>query len=143
MARLIKLPTVERGEIVVLAIAERGGTWEPDWEPLRGTVYGKQFTLVDRETLEHALRGFSRPLSNALGIPPVGALRKVPKPSRECYTRRKCPFYAPRHCHPEAAKMPWCFEPDAVKDEKVRKAAAQAIEQWREGVYLVVVHHDD
>lgn len=143
MARLMKLPTLERGEIIVLAITERDGQWEPEWEPLRETVYGRQFTAVSRETLEHALRGFSRPLSDALGIPPVGALRKIPGPSRACYARRKCPFYEPHACHPQAAKMPWCFEPDDINDKKVRQSAAQAIEQWREGVYLLAVNYDD
>jgi hypothetical protein len=135
----MKLPTLERGEIIVLAISVKDGKWEPDWEPIRGTAFGDQITVVSRETLDHALHGFSRPLSRALGIPPAGALKKVPKASRQCYVRSKCPFVDPRACRPEATKMPWCFEPDGFDDENVRRTATQAIEQWREGVYVLAV----
>lgn len=138
----MKLPTLERGEIVVLAIDERNGTWESDWEPLRRTVFGDQLTIISRQTLDHALHGYSRPLSNALGIPPAGALLKIPEASRQCYVRRKCPFYDVRACRSDARKMPWCFEPDAFEDEEVRRAATQAIERWREGVYVLVVTND-
>jgi hypothetical protein len=133
----MKLPTAERGELEVLAL----DGWEPDWAPLRGTVFGNQLTVMPREALNHALHGFSRPLSRALGIPPVGALRKIPKPSRACYARRKCPFFVPRNCSPTADKMPWCFDPD-IEDEALRSAAARAIGYWREGVYVLVVTDD-
>ena len=135
MARRMRLPTAERGDIEVLAL----NGWEPDWAPLEGTAFGNQFTPITREVLDHALHGFSRPLSQALGIPPAGALLKVPKPSRACYARSKCPFVEPRHCHPGADKMPWCFEPDDIEDPAVRFAASRAIELWREGVYVLVV----
>lgn len=141
MVRRMKLPTIERGEIDVLAIDERNGEWEPEWEPLRGTAFGNQFSVVSRETLDHALRGFSRPLSQALGIPPVGALKKIPLASKLCYLRLKCPFHDAHRCFPEAKRMPWCFEPDDVA-EGVRRAATRAIELWREGVYVLVVKDD-
>ena len=134
----MKLPTAERGDIEVLAIDIRDGCWEAEWEPLRGTVFGDQFSVVSREALDHGLHGFSRPLSDALGIPPAGALRKVPKPARACYERAKCPYFEPRNCHPDSRKMPWCFEPD-IDDERIRVAAAKAISMWREAVYLVAV----
>jgi len=133
----MKLPTLERGEIEVLALEG----WEPEWASLEGTVYGRQFTPIPRATLDHALHGFSRPLSQALGIPPAGALCKVPEPSRACYVRGKCPFFEGRHCHPQATKMPWCFEPD-IEDPVVRNAVGRAIELWREGVYVLVVTDD-
>jgi hypothetical protein len=135
----MKLPTAERGDIEVLAIEVRDGRWEDEWEPLRGTIFGKQFSAVRRQDVDHALHGLSRPLSAALGIPPAGALRKVPKPSRACYVRPKCPFYEPRACHVESSAMPWCFEPDEVEDETIRQTAAKAISMWREGVYLLTV----
>lgn len=138
----MRLPTAERGEIELLAIDIREGRWEAEWEPLRGTVYGDQFSIVSREALNHALHGFSRPLSVALGIPPAGALRKIPKPSRGCYVRAKCPFFRPQHCHIESAKMPWCFEPDAIEDSKIRMAVAKAVSLWREAVYLVAVEDE-
>lgn len=124
--------------IQVLAIWERGGEWEPEWEPLRDTVVGDQFSSCSQEALDHALHGLCRPLVDALGIPPAGALRKLLPASRECFRRRKCPLYLPRRCLLDSSKMPWCFEPEGVPDG-VRETATRAIELWREVVYLVVV----
>lgn len=135
----MKLPTLEMGEIEVLTIDEKDGKWEPDWEPLRGTRIGDQFSVVARQTIDHALHGLSRPLVDALGIPPSGALLKLPQDARECRLRRRCPFYEPKQCHPRASKMPWCYEPDGIDDDLERLAAAKAIEEWRQGVYLVIV----
>lgn len=141
MSRRVKLPTLEKGEVQLLLL----NGWEKEWAILRDTAFGNLFSVVPHAAVEHALRRLSRPLVDALGIPPEGALRKVPKVSRECLLRRKrtghrpCPFYDRNQCFPIATKMPWCFEPDGIEDEKIRKMAAQAIELWREGVYVVVV----
>lgn len=124
--------------IHVLAIWERDGGWESEWEPLRDMLVGDQFSSCSQEALDHALHGLCRPLVDALGIPPAGALRKLLKESRECHRRRKCPLYLPRCCLLDSSKMPWCFEPDGLADG-VRETATRAIELWREGVYLVVV----
>ncbi len=140
MARFIKVPTREMGELRLLLISvEDGGLWEPEWEPLRGTVFGDQFSVITKEVLDHALKGWSRPLSDTLGIPPVGALRKIPLESRACFRREKCPLFNAKQCFPEAKIMAWCFEPDGVADGTVRYAATRAFEYWRSGVYLVVV----
>lgn len=127
------------GELRLLLIEEHAGVWEEEWEPLRGTVFGNQFTQVTKEVLDHAMHRYSRPLVNSLGPIPEGALRKIPPVSRECYQRKKCPLYSASTCFPEAEKMPWCFEPAGVEAERVRSAASRAIEQWRERVYLVIV----
>lgn len=140
MSRLVKLPTQEMGEVQLMLLTG----WEGDWAALRSTVFGDQLSVVSRETVDHALHRLSRPLVDNLGIPPVGALRKVPPVSRRCWLRhrrkrqRACPIRGPE-CHIESSKMPWCFEPDGVEDELVRKMATQAIELWRQGVYVVVV----
>ena len=140
MARRMNLDSHEMGRITLLAIkADAEGQWEPDWEPLRGSVFGDQFSLITKTILDHALHGLSRPLTEALGIPPAGALRKIPKPSRECFLRHKCTFYERDQCFVGAPKRPWCFEPDEIQSEDVRKAATKAIEEWEQGVYLVVV----
>lgn len=124
---------------MLIISVERDGLWEPEWEPLRGTVFGDQFSVISKETLEHALKRWSRPLVDALGIPPVGALKKIPVEGRECFRRGTCRLYNAKQCFPEAKNMAWCFEPDGVADETVRYAATRAFEYWRDGVYLVVV----
>ena len=139
MSRRVKLPTLEMGDIHLLLV----DGWSGGWEVLQGTVFGDVVSVVGREVVDHALHRLSRPLVNALGIPPVGALRKVP---RECWRRRKqeglpvpCPLYDKSSCRTTSPKMPWCFEPDGDFDPAVRKKASEAIELWHEGVYIVVV----
>lgn len=137
----MKLVSHEMGGFVeVLTVNQNeDGTWEAPWEPLRGTVFADQFTTTTKEVIDHALHGLSRPLTDALGIPPAGALRKLPKAARECFQRQGCVFYEPKKCLIGAKHRPWCFEPDEIADEDVRKAATKAIEAWEQGVYVVVV----
>lgn len=128
------------GEIRLLLISvEKDGSWEAEWEPLRNTVFGDQFSVISKEVVEHALKRWSRPLADALGIPPEGALKKIPEESRACFRRQVCPLYLPKNCFPEAKNMPWCFEPDGVPDPAIRYAATRAFEYWRDRVHLVVV----
>jgi hypothetical protein len=140
MSRSIKLITREKGELHLLLLTG----WEGEWAILRGTVYGDLLSVISRDVVDHALHGWSRPLVDALGIPPDGALRKVPVAARWCWLKHKrpphlrsCPLQGPE-CHHVAKKMPWCFEPTEA-DDSIRRMAAKAIEQWREGVYVVVV----
>ena len=139
MPRLVKLPTLEMGELHLLLISESKGVWEEEWEPLRGTVFGDQFTVLSKEVLDHGLHRWTKPLVDALGITPEGALRKIPRESRECFQRKRCPLYIPSRCFPESKNMPWCFEPDGVASEQVRHTATRAFEYWRDRVYLVVI----
>ena len=140
MSRRVKLPTQEMGEIQLMLL----DGWEEPWALLRDTLIGNQFSMVYREAVDHALHKLSRPLVDSLGIPPDGALRKVPEGSRLCWLRvrqgrqRECPIQGPE-CDIRSPKMPTCFEPDGFDDEAVRFIAARAIELWREGVYVVVV----
>lgn len=139
MPRRVKLPTLEMGEIQLLLVDD----WSHGWEVLQGTVFGEQVSVVSREVVDHALHRYSRPLVDTLGIPPDGALRKVP---RECWRRlkreenpRACILYDKGRCLTTSPDMPWCFEPDGDFDEVIRKKGAEAIELWHEGVYIVVV----
>jgi hypothetical protein len=135
MSRLVKLPTKELGEVQILAI------WETD--PLRETPVGGLFSSTKQEVFTLALSGWTRPLALALGLPPVGALRKLPRVSMECDMRRGCPVFDKKRCFPTAKDMPWCFEPEGFSDNPTRVAAAKAIGHWREGVYLVVITEDN
>jgi hypothetical protein len=140
MARQVRLPTYEMGDLVLLLIRSTKGQWETEWEPLRGTVFGDLFTVVSKEVIDHALHRLSGPLVKALGLPPAGALRKIPLEFRKCQRRDKCPMFDPKRCFPEAKKMPYgCFESDGVEDPIARLQATQAIDLWRNGVYIVVV----
>jgi len=142
--RHVKLLTREKGELHLLLL----NGWEKNWAVLKGTAYGDLVTVVDKDTIDHALHGWSRPLVDALGIPPEGALRKVPLEARQCWFRekrppndRRCPLQGPE-CHHASQKMPWCFELTEA-DDALRRAASEAIEQWRAGVYVVVVRGGD
>jgi hypothetical protein len=139
MSRQVRLPTLEKGDLQVLLVYTVGDEWEPDWEPLRGTTFGDQFSVVPKEAVDHAFHRLSKPLTQALGIQPQGALRKIPPKSRVCFRRNKCPLFNPKQCFPEAKIMPWCFEPDGVEPESVRLLATQVIELWRHGIYIVIV----
>jgi hypothetical protein len=138
----VKLPTQEMGEVQLMLL----NGWEGEWARLRGTPIGELFSVVSREVVDHALHRLSRPLVDSLGIPPEGALRKVPAVSRQCWLRlrrpgmrRACPLQGPE-CDIRTTKpLPHCFEPDGIEDEALRRIATQAIELWRQGVYVVVV----
>ncbi len=106
---------------------------------MQGTLYGDLFSKVTHEDFQHALCGWSYPLAKSLGLSPKEVLIKIPKGSRDCYRRQRCSLYLQKDCHLESKKMPWCFEPDQIEDEQLRKIVAKAIAEWREGVYLVVV----
>lgn len=143
MPRRVKLPTLERGDIHLLLV----DGWSGGWEVLRGTIFGNLISVVSREAVDHALHRLSRPLVNALGIPPEGALRKVP---RQCWHRQKhpperlyaCPLYDKHDCQAISENMSWCFEPEGDFSVVVRKKAAETIGLWREGVYVVVMMED-
>ena len=139
MSRRVRLPTLEMGDLEVLLISTVGDQWEPEWEPLRGTIFGDQFSVVSKESVTHAFHKLSKPLVKALGIPPKGALKKIPEKSRKCFRREKCILFDPTQCFPEAKNIPWCFEPDGVEPEALRQLATKAIELWRCGVYIIVV----
>jgi len=131
------------GDVRLLVIEQQpDGSWEDEWELLRKTPFGAQFSVISKEVLDHALYRLSRPLVDALGIPPAGALKKIPKASKECFRRERCIYHDSKNCHPEGKQMPWCYEPDGVEGEEIRQTATRAIQEWRDGVYLVVIQED-
>jgi hypothetical protein len=140
----MKLPTHERGELQILVIWERKGVWE-DFQALRGTRFGDQLSIIPQNALDHALHRLSRPLVDNLGIPPAGALRKLPQAARECEKRLKCPLFKASECQPLSSKtLPWCFEPGGFADEDpAREQAARLIQEWSQGVYVAVIEESD
>lgn len=140
MSRRVKIITQEKGSIEVLLIWSSKGVWESEWEPLRGTSWADLMTVVKSEVVEHALKGWSKPLMTAMGLPPEGALRKVPLESRVCKIRGECATHDPSKCKPVSKDLPWCYEPDGLESETLRTAAGRLLQAWREGVYVVVTH---
>lgn len=132
--------TQEKGPLEVLIVWSKDGKWESEWDALRETPWANLMTVVNPEIMEHALRGWSKPLTTALGLPPKGALRKIPEEQRQCLQRGPCPLYEAKKCYPAAKDLPWCFEPEGLEDQRVREAASRLIQTWHEGVYVVVTH---
>jgi hypothetical protein len=138
MSRKVKILLPEyAGDREFLLIYSNGTAWEPEWEPLRGTEIGALIPVVPKEVLEWALKGYTKPLSKAMGVPPEGCLIKVPKASRVCRRRNVCPLHTDQ-CHVGGKNMPWCMEPDGILDDIEVSVVAKVIEQWRAGVYVVV-----
>lgn len=140
MSRRVKILTQEKGEIQVLIVWPAKDAWEAEWEPLRGTPWGDLLSVVKPEDVEHALRGWSKPLTSSLGLPPEGGLRKIPAEAKLCMQRKGCPLYDVKKCFPTAEELPWCYEPDGVESDEVRALASKLIQTWHEGVYVVVPH---
>ena len=143
MARRLKLLPVEMGKraLELQLVYVRGGEYEPSWKPLQGHPITSLFTAVPRDVMDSALVGWTRPLVTALGIPPQGALRKLPIETRQCMHQPKCSLYIPRDCKPDAKAMPWCYEPGGLPEE-ARQIASEAIRLWRDGVYIILVLED-
>lgn len=143
MPRSLKIPTREMGDLDLYLIYQYGETWEPEWRPLQGTELAKLTTHISKETLDHALHGYTSPFVKALGLPPWGALRKVPTSHAVCAESKYCPSHNPRTCRPSDPKRPWCYQPGGFEDPEVRKQASELIRLWGEGVYVIVVQEDE
>ncbi len=142
MPRRLKLCPVELGDIELQLVYSYGGEWEPEWRALQGSLIAGLFTHVSKAVMDHALQGWTSPLVKALGLSPEGALHKLPKVMRQCWSRPNCP-HSGTYCTPLDKKMPWCFTPDGIEDEEMRQLAHEAIRLWREKVYIIVVTEDE
>lgn len=141
MPRQLSLKTHEMGSLELYLIYQYGELWEEEWRPLQGEAITSLLTVVTQEMMDHALKGFTRPFVKSLGIPPEGALRKLPNGT--CDKRIMCPFYRKKECTPLFKTMPMCFEPAGIEDLEARRLAGLLVRMWREGVYLVVVVHPE
>ena len=138
MPRRLKLTTAEMGYLELFLIYQTGPDFEATWKPLQGLGLAACFTVVTKETMDHALHGFTRPFIQQLGLAPAGCLRKIPVENRECAHLKECPFYDRVGCLPTAKKLPNCYQPAGVGDE-TRQLGAEVVSLWREGVFIVVV----
>jgi hypothetical protein len=132
------------GFLELYLIYETAGVYEEHWRPLQAVPeVSNLFAVVPNEQMEQALQGWSRPLVNALGPPPKGALLKLPRASRSCANQKGCTFYQPEACGSMLKDLPWCFDPAGFEDDTVRKRVSEIIFMWREGVYVVVVRESE
>lgn len=141
MPRRLKVPTAEMGPLELYLIYQYGDAYEPTWKPLQGHPLTSLFTVVPEDTMAHVLKGFSRPFVQALGLPPVGCLRKIPTDYRECAHKAECQFYDPKVCLPTAKKLPNCYQLTGV-EAVAAQLGHEVVFYWREGVYIVVVTHE-
>lgn len=136
MSRQLTIATREMGKVDLYLIYDYGGTWEEEWKPLQEHSVGALLSKVTHDTIEHAIRGFSRPLVKSLGLLPRGLLHKLPY--KTCANTRSCSLYIEKNCHTLAKSMPWCWEPEGV-EASARARIAELVRLWREAVYVVVV----
>ena len=137
MPRRLKVSTRELGMVEMYLIYQTGDEWEPEWKPLQGTGVADLFTVLTKETMDHALWGYSKPLVSALGLSPEGALRRMPQPL--CTKREDCILYEKHNCIPTGRNLPHCYEPEGLPSPEARALAYEAVRYWREGVYIAVV----
>ena len=139
MPRRLTIKTNELQDLPLYLIYQYGENWEEEWKPLQGAAITSLLTVVSQEDMTHALKGWTKPLFQALGLAPEFALRKLP--SFDCDKKKICPLHDKKNCTPRSKKMPWCFEPSGIEDLDARSLAGDLIKLWREGVYIVVVIH--
>jgi hypothetical protein len=126
------------GSLELYLIYQYGDKWEEEWAALQGAVE-LDLPVVSKETMDHALRGWTKPLVSQLGPPPQGKLLQLPKPARQCQHRKTCPLYDSKACGLMHRDMPWCFEPEGIHPGGL---AAEIVKLWRDEVYVVVVTED-
>lgn len=143
MPRRLKARTLEKGLLEIFAITEAAdGTWEAGWEDLRRTVLGSLVSRVPRSTYNHLLNGYSAPFISMLGIPPQGALQKLP--SERCDKQPSCTLYQKRICFVGSRKLPWCYEPTGIEGlvPAAMRIAGDLVFLWKQEVYVVAVFDD-
>ena len=141
MPRRLKVPTDEKGLLELQTFNEAAdGTWEGNWESLRGSYLAQLISRVPRSAFNHVLNGFSAPFVAALGLPPEGALLKMPSPF--CEKQANCVYYEKRKCIISSKKLPYCYEPVRLIGALTTRMANEAVFLWKEGVYVVAVYDD-
>lgn len=144
MPRRVRLKTREKGMLEVLVVTEfADGRWELGWENIRGTFFGQLVPRVPRSAFNHVLNGYSQPFIEALGLPPEGALKRLP--TAACAKQGGCSLYDSRRCSLWSKKLPWSYEPagfDALGGSTLR-IASELIFLWKEGVRVVAVYDDE
>lgn len=136
MARQVKLQTREMGILNVMLVRSEHDVWEPHWAPLREHPLGRWLPRIPKETLDHALYGWTHPFVQLIGYAPSMILHGIARQeASECGARKGCPLHRPKDCTPTAKNMPHCFEIAGLPGD----LSYEVVRLWRESVYIVVI----
>lgn len=136
MSRQIKLQTRELGALHVMLVRSEHDVWETYWAPLREHPLCRWLPRIPRETLDHALHGWTYPLVQVLGYEPKMILHGIARQeASECGARKGCPLYRAKDCIPTARNMPHCFVVGGLSGD----LGHEVLRLWRDSVYVVVV----
>ena len=117
-------------------------------EPLRGTTWGQGVSLIDGDTLSHALHGNLMPLYKALGREPQATARRISPQEGSCSQKGVCIRWNPDLCRPGGKDKnvlgpPDCYEPPIVRGTTaVIDLFTTVALAWKEGRYTVVMTSD-
>ncbi len=145
MSRRVVLDTKELGSIELLLLHQDDlGVVEAPFDKLLGTeIYQSVVTKAPFLAVEHALRGYSFPLTNLLTPDPKVCLSVlVPKGQRSCELRGRCNLYDPQACLASHPMRPYCFVPGGLQEDQVLPAS-MLIDALREHHYIIEVLNDD
>ena len=135
MARQVHLKTREMGPLDLMLVRSVAGVWEAEWAPLQDAPYAEYLTRIVKDTLDHALHGWTLPLVQGLGPSPRMILHRLSPDAKQCSLWEGCIFYRKRDCIPNAKNLPNCYQPRGVPAE----LGYELIRLWRESVYVVIV----
>lgn len=143
MPRELKIKVREMGVIDAFLIhADKAGTWEPEWAPLQGSDMGQLVPVLTAGELDAALKGWTRPLFDKLGLAPRLVVRKLPLLDQRCLEEEGCVLRDKGRCTPLSSKMPTCYRPGGQEGEAALFLGYLLLSYWRSGVYVLVVKED-
>lgn len=148
-SRQFKIHDPHWGEHDVLVIHENAdGSWDEEWRPFQEhpevSKVGSLFSRVSQESYQDALRKYTTPLIQELGLPPEACLIKTPPEMKLCAHRKSCAMYEKGVCLGDNPKVPTCYQAELDGLEpSVEIQVARVFELWRMGFYIIVVPAQD
>lgn len=135
---LITLAKSEWGPLSLLRPLPREGD---DWGLLagaRGTDWEPHLKVIPGSTLSYALHGYTKPLVDLLGRPPLVSARKIPDQVGFCrkYKNKTCAIRK-ELCRP-GGDTPLCYEPD-VDELALEEALYEVVMAWKDGIYVLII----
>ena len=113
------------------------GVWLGEWRKLQTTDQYRELidliSFVPYEVVEHAIRGYTNPLENALGPPPEACLLVMSH--EECAEKKHCAMYNPERCYP-CFKAPICFDLE-FRSLETAPLIRTVLRSWIDHYYVV------
>ena len=107
---------------------------DPHWAILE-TPLAKHLNRIPFTTYQHALKGYTAPLHQALGLNAKLTLRTLPQ---ECSKAPRCPFHDARKCLAGLAAVPFCHQPVGIQDA-LQPYYREVLSALHDGCYVVCV----